>query len=165
MRRVLVRWLPLSVGVACLTPAVAAASPQVITCGSRITRDAVLTADLSCEEHYDVPAISVVASGVTVDLRGHDLSRRSGTVIGAEGVGRVTVRNGRILTEGIALSASGHGDRFVDLDVFGGILLRGGGGNTIVRGQLEKDLRTPSAICASRRAVGCARRTVASPRA
>jgi hypothetical protein len=122
-------------GVGCRSPARPQPEPQVITCGSRITRDAVLPADLLCD--IDTPAITVAASGVTIDLRGHLVENGFGTVVSAERVDRVTIRNGRLFTEGLAVTASGHGDRFVDLGAMGdigGISLHDGGDNVIVRG-------------------------------
>jgi len=138
--------LPILMCGACVLPGVAAAAPQAVTCGSRITRDAVLSTDLDCPDGA-TPAITVVANRVTVDLGGHQVERGFGTVISAEGVNHVTIRNGRIFTQGLGLTASGHGDRFVDLVAggeTGGILLHDGSDNTILRGESDIGIPGPS---------------------
>jgi hypothetical protein len=137
MLKLSARALPLVLCGACALPAVAAAAPQAVMCGSRITRDAVLRTDLECPDGA-TPAITVAANGVTVDLGGHVVQRGFGTVLSAEGVNRVTVRNGQLFTQGLALTASGHGDRFVDVVAsgdLGGLSLHDGHDNTIVRGE------------------------------
>ena len=93
-------------------------------------------------------AITVAASGVTVDLGGHVVQRGFGTVLSAEHVNRVTIRNGQLFTQGLALTASGHHDRLVDLVAdgdLGGILLHDGGDNTILRGEPGVGVPGPSA--------------------
>lgn len=141
MPRLLVRSSPFFLSAALLfsaaAPASAARPPQQITCASTITRDAVLTRDLSCDGPEGATVV-VARSGVTLDLGGHNIFRGFGTVIRAEGVNRVTIRNGNIGTQGLALSASGHGDRFVDLIATGdtgGMYLHDGHDNTILRGE------------------------------
>ena len=100
-------------------PATAAAgrSPSV-TCGSVVTSDIRLTADLDCPG----PGLVIGADGVRIDLGGHTLSG-PGDGVGIDGNGgfdRFTIRNGTIsgFLHGIDLVETDHG-RIVQVVVTG----------------------------------------------
>jgi parallel beta-helix repeat protein len=84
------------------TPAAAQAAEQAVACGTVVTRDLALTADL-----IDCPGDGLIvgASGITVDLGGHTISGSRGTGTGAadqigivnrDGFDDVVVRNGTV---------------------------------------------------------------------
>ena len=92
-------------------PATAAADRSLtdVTCGSVVTTDIRLTADLECPG----PGLLIGADGVRIDLGGHTLSG-PGDGVGIDGNGgfdRFTIRNGTIsgFLHGIDLVETDHG--------------------------------------------------------
>jgi hypothetical protein len=92
-----------------LPTAAGAEGPSDVTCGSVVTRDVRLRADLSCPG----PGLLIGAPGVRIDLGGHTLSG-PGDGVGIDGNGGfdgVTIRNGTIrgFLHGIDLLETDHG--------------------------------------------------------
>jgi hypothetical protein len=110
---------------ACLTllAAVAAtattATPATAqNCGVvRVAHDLTLQRDLQCALRG--PAIIITADGVTLDLNGHSVRTGYGVAIVSEGHDRVTVRNGRVETQGVGIQMSGRHLRLEHLRGFG----------------------------------------------
>ena len=103
------RWLavvtmPAAMAAALLTVGAGAAlaKKQPVACGQVITTDTRLDADLNCGEPGTL--LTIGASGITLDLRGHTIS--GGTVFAGilnEGHDHVTIENGTIRVIGAAL--------------------------------------------------------------
>ena len=83
-----------------------AAPPAELACGDVVDTDAIMVRDLSCSG----AGITVIASGVTVDLRGYRLSG-DGTGIGVEVVtddrAPVTITRGTISDFGVGIQSAG----------------------------------------------------------
>jgi parallel beta-helix repeat protein len=87
-----------------------------IACGTEISQDTVLDADLECDRG---PALVIVADGVTLDLGGHTVTgAREGPGIVFRGVTGSTVRNGTVqrFEAGVAVQG-GEGNRIEELTV------------------------------------------------
>lgn len=68
-----------------------------VTCGDLITEDTILDADLTCDTP-GVPALTIAADGVTLDLGGHMVVSFESVGVLNDGHDGVTIRNGRIGT-------------------------------------------------------------------
>lgn len=96
--------------LALLIPVVPAASADGLTCGTVITQDTTLMADLTCDPElgrWDTrSALTIGAPGITVDLNGHTIDRGTSLVgWGVENLGHdnVTIRNGTIRRFAVAV--------------------------------------------------------------
>ena len=94
--------------LAALPATATAGNSTTVTCGSVVTTDVRLTADLECPG----PGLLIGADGVRIDLGGHTLSGAGDGVgiDGNSGVDRFTIRNGTIrgFLHGIDLVATDH---------------------------------------------------------
>jgi hypothetical protein len=116
-----------------LTGAAAApAAADTLSCGAVVTHDTVLDADVDC---FAGPVITIGASDITLDLNGHTVDAVFGTGIASEGNDRVTVRNGTVITQGVAITLSGDGNVMRNLSGFGdggGFELHRGSGSRVI---------------------------------
>ena len=90
--------------------------PTPLPCGTEITRDTTLEADLVCGRD---PGLVIVADGLTLDLGGHTLSGdpdlgNAGPGILLRGVSGVTVRNGTVQHFGAGVVVDGGSANLVE---------------------------------------------------
>ncbi|WP_028046926.1 right-handed parallel beta-helix repeat-containing protein [Cellulomonas sp. URHE0023] len=99
--------------VAVLVASPASAAPPQPTCGSTLTVDTALQADLWCEDSSGL----TLAPGVDLNLRGHTLGSSSGAFgfgVAVPAVGDTTIRNGTLAGWGAGVTNYGvRGDRGV----------------------------------------------------
>ena len=76
------------------------AAAEHVQCGDVLTTDTRLDSDLDCPNPDDVTAITIAASGVTLDLGGHTVSGpglyNEAAGIGSAGVENLLIRNGTV---------------------------------------------------------------------
>jgi Right handed beta helix region len=124
---VLVR-VPLTVAVVALLALAPAASAQPLACGSVVTHDVTLDADIHCPSPGDPTGLVVGASGITIDLNGHAITGGNSGIGGGGGIGidnrggfdRVIVKNGSIESfSSAAVLLNANRNRLVGLNMFG----------------------------------------------
>lgn len=76
------------------------------SCGDTLLHDTTLAADLHCTTGSGLHALAAGAPGITLDLGGHTLSGTLSFGVRVDGMGGVTIRNGRI--RGFAVGISGQ---------------------------------------------------------
>jgi parallel beta-helix repeat protein len=117
----------------------AAAQPA---CGEVITEDTTLTADLDCggPVNRDAP-LTIGADGITLDLGGHTLSGVTGYRIINQGHDNVTIRNGRISSDGGTILLDGvTGNKVEDITnswLILGMTVKNSSGNRIVNNRFD----------------------------
>jgi hypothetical protein len=141
---VLVRVL-LTATVAALLALAPTASAQTLTCGSTVTHDVTLDADINCPSPGETSGLVVGANGITINLNGHTINGGNGGVGGGGGIGidnrggfdRVTVLNGSIEAFSSAAALKNADlNRLVGLNMFGASVAVQvtGGRHDVVRG-------------------------------
>jgi Right handed beta helix region len=103
--------------VALLAPS---AAPAALTCGSQITQDRKLHADLDCTGYGD-PALTIEADGVKLDLNGHTITGPDSTpgIFAADRRKDVRIKNGAIsgYNHAIEMLAGGRDLTVSDLEL------------------------------------------------
>jgi large repetitive protein len=85
----------------------APASAAVVTCGQVITTSTTVENDLSCPElEPGEAALRIGAPGITLDLNGHRIFGSGRGIVNA-GYNRVTIRNGTVVSNRLAMSVTG----------------------------------------------------------
>ena len=127
----------------------AAATPETVTCGEAITHSIVVANDLSCG--FMNPVLTVGADHITIDLNGHQISGNWVSPLSSTGHSYVTIENGTLENNAVALPLSGeHHDTVRNVTAEGGaegtgIALTGGSDNTVVDSTLFGE---PTDCCA-----------------
>lgn len=119
---------------------------EVVQCGQRVTHDVTLEADLDCSGD-GLPALTIGADGITVDLGGHTIYDDIASV-GVSNVGaydRLTIRGGRIAAGEVSIALQDASrNRLVAL-ISGRIVVIGGERN-VVRDSVVAGGRSPGLV-------------------
>ncbi len=128
--------------VAAMCPASAgAAAPEMVTCGEVIAHSIVVANNLSCG--FGQTGLTVGANGITIDLAGHRLSGVNASALSSTGRSYVTVENGSLSDNAIALRLSGdRHDTVRNVTASGGgegagVWLSGGSQNSVLGSTLS----------------------------
>jgi hypothetical protein len=123
----------------------AAATPQ--SCDVAITKDVTFDRDLDCQNRGP---LRIEADGVTVDLAGHTLDSGFSPLIQSLGHNRVTVKNGRLSTQSVAIEMSGRHNLVENVsgvgEIAGAVLFHDGADNRILDSTIDGGAIGPSLV-------------------